>query len=122
MGRKTVLDASCALDAAVHHTSPALKTLPCNAFQGHTRFRISLPVPPFLITAFYMYSPKLFRSFDINNDHCLEHNEFQQGMLMMGLKAAEDPYAFSKLVEAIDVDKTGEIDEEEFTIFFKKHK
>ena len=35
---------------------------------------------------------KLFRSFDIDNDHVLQHKEFQQGMLMMGLHKAADPY------------------------------
>lgn len=65
---------------------------------------------------------KLFRSFDRNNDLCLEHREFQQGMLMMGLNAASDPYAFSKIIEEVDVDKTGLIDEEEFTTFFRRYK
>jgi len=65
---------------------------------------------------------KLFRSFDRDNDHVLQHKEFQQGMLMMGLEKANDPYAFSKIIEEVDVDQTGLIDEEEFTNFFRKHK
>ena len=35
---------------------------------------------------------KLFRSFDVNNDRTLQHAEFQKGMIMLGLKAASDPY------------------------------
>jgi len=65
---------------------------------------------------------KLFRSFDTNNDHTLQHAEFQHGMTLMGLEAARDPYAFSRIVEEVDEDQTGEIDEEEFTRFFRKHK
>ena len=50
---------------------------------------------------------KLFRSFDTNNDHSLQHSEFQHGMTLMGLQAASDPYAFSRIVEEVDQDQVG---------------
>jgi hypothetical protein len=62
----------------------------------------------------------LFRLLDEDGGGSLSANEIKKGMLLLGFSEAEDPVALGRLVQNIDEDQTGTIDESEFLSFMSK--
>jgi len=65
---------------------------------------------------------RLFRLLDSNNDHQLGMAEFQNGLITMGFRMAEDSAVVTRLIAAIDREHTGKINEKDFIEYFWKLK
>lgn len=65
---------------------------------------------------------RLFRLLDADNDGMLSHPEFQSGLVAMGFRVAQDSLAVSRLINAVDADNTGAIDEDAFLRYFQRLK
>jgi hypothetical protein len=55
---------------------------------------------------------------DADNDGLITHNEFQSGLVAMGLSVAKDAMAVARLINEIDNESTGGIDEDAFIAYF----
>eukprot|EP00049_Salpingoeca_infusionum_P009413 m.156770 g.156770 ORF g.156770 m.156770 type:complete len:661 (+) comp14331_c2_seq6:365-2347(+) len=62
---------------------------------------------------------KLFRIFDRDHDNKIKQDEFQAGLIAMGLEHATDAEAVGRLFQRVDVEREGYLSESEFVSFFR---
>ncbi|CAM9347596.1 unnamed protein product, partial [Ectocarpus fasciculatus] len=65
---------------------------------------------------------QLFRLFDRDNDRRLTLADFQAGLVAMGYEEAKDMTLVDRIVKEIDMDRSGDITEDEFVEYFTRRR